>query len=175
MRGHPAARKVPFILLTGRGDRELVVKAAQAGANNYLVKPFTADILRQKIEQVMGNACRNGCYELSQQMTSDAADTVQLAEVEISDVLGRTATVLRETVCDLRDTAGLPSYHVGAPADNIDRDLVVPCRTSIGCNRNLSTLRRGSHRQRKSGNPGCATKAAAIPRRTPSHGFDRAT
>jgi two-component system, chemotaxis family, chemotaxis protein CheY len=52
--GHPAARKVPFILLTGRGDRELVVKAAQAGANNYLIKPFTADILRQKIEQVMG-------------------------------------------------------------------------------------------------------------------------
>src|SRR5512141_3516049 len=28
VRGHPAARKVPFILLTGRGDRELVVKAA---------------------------------------------------------------------------------------------------------------------------------------------------
>lgn len=54
VRGHPVARKVPFILLTGRGDRELVVKAAQAGANNYLIKPFTADTLRQKIEQVMG-------------------------------------------------------------------------------------------------------------------------
>ncbi|HTS39101.1 MAG TPA: response regulator [Xanthobacteraceae bacterium] len=54
VRGHPVARKVPFILLTGRGDRELVVKAAQAGVNNYLIKPFTAAILRQKIEQVMG-------------------------------------------------------------------------------------------------------------------------
>jgi two-component system, chemotaxis family, chemotaxis protein CheY len=54
VRGHAAIRKVPFILITGRGDRELVVKAAQAGANNYLIKPFTADILRQKIEQVMG-------------------------------------------------------------------------------------------------------------------------
>jgi two-component system, chemotaxis family, chemotaxis protein CheY len=54
VRGHPAARRVPFILLTGRGDRELVVKAAQAGVNNYLVKPFTAAILRQKIEQVVG-------------------------------------------------------------------------------------------------------------------------
>jgi two-component system, chemotaxis family, chemotaxis protein CheY len=54
IRGHPAARRVPFILLTGRGDRELVVKAAQAGANNYLIKPFTADILRQKVEQVVG-------------------------------------------------------------------------------------------------------------------------
>ena len=54
MRGHPMSRKVPFILLTGRGDRELVVKAAQAGANNYLIKPFTAAILREKIEQVIG-------------------------------------------------------------------------------------------------------------------------
>jgi len=54
VRGHPTVRKVPFILLTGRGDRELVVKAAQVGVNNYLVKPFTADILRQKIEQVVG-------------------------------------------------------------------------------------------------------------------------
>lgn len=54
VRGHPAVRKVPFILLTGRGDRELVVKAAQAGVNNYLVKPFTAAILREKVEQVMG-------------------------------------------------------------------------------------------------------------------------
>ena len=54
IRGHPSARRVPFILVTGRGDRELVVKAAQAGANNYVVKPFTADILRTKIEQVIG-------------------------------------------------------------------------------------------------------------------------
>ena len=54
IRGHPTARKLPFILLTGRGDRELVMKAAQAGVNNYLVKPFTPAILREKIEQVMG-------------------------------------------------------------------------------------------------------------------------
>lgn len=54
IRGHPSARRVPFILVTGRGDRELVVKAAQAGANNYVVKPFTAEILRGKIEQVIG-------------------------------------------------------------------------------------------------------------------------
>lgn len=54
VRGNPAVRRVPFILLTGRGDRELVVKAAQAGVNNYLIKPFTSAVLRQKIEQVIG-------------------------------------------------------------------------------------------------------------------------
>jgi two-component system chemotaxis response regulator CheY len=54
VRGHPAVRKLPFILITGRGDRELVVTAAQAGVNNYLVKPFTEATLREKMEQVMG-------------------------------------------------------------------------------------------------------------------------
>ena len=54
VRGHQAVRKLPFILITGRGDRELVVKAAQAGVNNYLVKPFDEHILRQKMEEVLG-------------------------------------------------------------------------------------------------------------------------
>lgn len=54
VRGHPAVRKLPFILVTGRGDNELVVKAAQAGVNNYIVKPFTGDVLRAKIEAVVG-------------------------------------------------------------------------------------------------------------------------
>jgi two-component system chemotaxis response regulator CheY len=54
VRGHQAIRKLPFILITGRGDRELVVKAAQAGVNNYVVKPFSEIVLNQKIEEVMG-------------------------------------------------------------------------------------------------------------------------
>jgi two-component system chemotaxis response regulator CheY len=54
VRGHPAVRKLPFILVTGRGDNALVVTAAQAGVNNYIVKPFTAGMLREKIEAVLG-------------------------------------------------------------------------------------------------------------------------
>jgi two-component system chemotaxis response regulator CheY len=54
VRSHMAIRKVPFILVTGRGDRELVVKAAQAGVNNYIVKPFDESTLRQKLEAVLG-------------------------------------------------------------------------------------------------------------------------
>ena len=54
VRGHPAVRKLPFILVTGRGDNALVVSAAQAGVNNYLVKPFTAEMLREKVEAVVG-------------------------------------------------------------------------------------------------------------------------
>ena len=46
--------KMAFILITGRADKELVQKAIQLGANNYLVKPFTSAQLKQKIEQVVG-------------------------------------------------------------------------------------------------------------------------
>lgn len=54
IRATPALQKTAFILLTGRADRDLVARAVQLGANNYLVKPFTAATLKQKIEQVVG-------------------------------------------------------------------------------------------------------------------------
>lgn len=54
VRGHPAVRKLPFILVTGRGDNALVITAAKAGVNNYIVKPFTSGMLREKIEAVVG-------------------------------------------------------------------------------------------------------------------------
>ena len=54
VRSHQTIRKLPFILITGRGDKELVVKAAQAGVNNYVVKPFDEGTLRKKMEEVLG-------------------------------------------------------------------------------------------------------------------------
>ena len=54
VRSHKTLRKTPFILATGRGDRELVLKAAKAGVNNYVIKPFSTAILKQKIEEVIG-------------------------------------------------------------------------------------------------------------------------
>lgn len=54
VRANPATQKTAFIMLTGRADKDLVQRAAQFGANNYLVKPFTPQSLREKIEQVFG-------------------------------------------------------------------------------------------------------------------------
>ena len=54
VRADPNMRKTPFIMVTGRGDKELVTKAAQAGVNNYVIKPFTVEILKKKIEAVVG-------------------------------------------------------------------------------------------------------------------------
>ncbi len=54
VRVHPPIAKTAFIMLTGRADRELVQQAMKYGVNNYLVKPFTVDQLRAKLEAVFG-------------------------------------------------------------------------------------------------------------------------
>ncbi len=48
--------KVPIIMITTMGAKEDIVKALKAGVNNYIVKPFTPQILKEKIEQVMGGS-----------------------------------------------------------------------------------------------------------------------
>jgi two-component system chemotaxis response regulator CheY len=54
VRAHEPTRKAAFILLTGRGDKELIEKAAKYGVNNYLAKPFTIPALKAQIEAVVG-------------------------------------------------------------------------------------------------------------------------
>jgi two-component system chemotaxis response regulator CheY len=54
IRSHPPIRSTAFIMLTGRADKELVQRAVQFGVNNYLVKPFTVAVLKEKIEAVVG-------------------------------------------------------------------------------------------------------------------------
>jgi two-component system chemotaxis response regulator CheY len=47
---------VPIIMVTTRSVREDIIEAAQAGVNNYIVKPFTPLVLREKIDHVLGTA-----------------------------------------------------------------------------------------------------------------------
>ena len=53
LKSHPALRDVPVIMVTGNSDRDTVLKAIQAGAKDYIVKPFTEDILKKKIRSVL--------------------------------------------------------------------------------------------------------------------------
>ena len=51
VRTNEAHAKIPFVMVTSRGDREFVVKAVQAGVSDYLVKPFTPDELMTKVSK----------------------------------------------------------------------------------------------------------------------------
>ncbi|MCB0366985.1 MAG: response regulator [Bdellovibrionaceae bacterium] len=44
--------RLPFIMVTAEADRANVIEALIAGANDYVVKPFDADIISKKIEMV---------------------------------------------------------------------------------------------------------------------------
>jgi two-component system, chemotaxis family, chemotaxis protein CheY len=46
--------KLPFIMVTAETKTENVAAAKIAGVSNYIVKPFTAATLKQKIETVVG-------------------------------------------------------------------------------------------------------------------------
>lgn len=54
IRADASTKAMAFILLTGRADKDLVQRAAQFGANNYMVKPFTVAVLKQKLDQIFG-------------------------------------------------------------------------------------------------------------------------
>ncbi|SMQ62502.1 response regulator receiver protein [Pseudidiomarina planktonica] len=43
---------LPVLMVTAEAKREQIVAAAQAGVNGYIVKPFTAATLREKLEKI---------------------------------------------------------------------------------------------------------------------------
>ncbi len=46
---------IPFLMVTAESKTENVIAAKKAGVSNYIVKPFTAETLRNKIEAVLGS------------------------------------------------------------------------------------------------------------------------
>ncbi len=43
---------LPVLMVTAEAKREQIIEAAQAGVNGYVVKPFTAQVLKEKIDKV---------------------------------------------------------------------------------------------------------------------------
>lgn len=52
MRAEPALKDVPVLMVTAEAQQDNVVQAVQAGVNNYIVKPFTAETLKEKIDKI---------------------------------------------------------------------------------------------------------------------------
>ncbi len=52
VRSNQDMAKVPFVMITAEGKPENIVQAAKAGVSQYIVKPFTAEALQQKLEGV---------------------------------------------------------------------------------------------------------------------------
>lgn len=60
IRADPAFAKLPFLMVTAEAKKENIIAAAQAGANGYVVKPFTSITLEEKITKIFEKIEREG-------------------------------------------------------------------------------------------------------------------
>lgn len=52
VRADPMLKSLPVLMVTAEAKRDQIVEAAQAGVNGYIVKPFTAETLKEKIDKI---------------------------------------------------------------------------------------------------------------------------
>jgi len=55
VRANPLGASVPILMVTTRGAREDIVSAVEAGVNNYILKPFTPTVLKEKIDRLLAS------------------------------------------------------------------------------------------------------------------------
>jgi len=58
VRSEPSLANVRFILMTASSSRALVLEAKAAGADGFIAKPFTVQVLKDKINQLLANELR---------------------------------------------------------------------------------------------------------------------
>ncbi|AHG87702.1 response regulator receiver [Gemmatirosa kalamazoonensis] len=56
LRGRADGKQVPILMVTARSVRDDIIEAMEAGVNNYIVKPFTPQILKEKIDALLSVA-----------------------------------------------------------------------------------------------------------------------
>lgn len=52
VRSDAELKETPFLMVTAEAEKEKVVAAIQAGVSNYIVKPFTAEVLKEKMDKI---------------------------------------------------------------------------------------------------------------------------
>jgi two-component system chemotaxis response regulator CheY len=54
VRADVTLKAIPFIMITANNSPENIVQAKQAGVSNYIMKPFTIAILRERLQATLG-------------------------------------------------------------------------------------------------------------------------
>jgi len=52
VRADPSLSHIPILMVTAEAKRDQIIMAAQAGVNGYIIKPFTAVVLKEKIDKI---------------------------------------------------------------------------------------------------------------------------
>ncbi len=54
MRSDGELKDIPFVMVTAEAQKENIIEAVKAGVNSYIVKPFTAQTVSEKLKKVLG-------------------------------------------------------------------------------------------------------------------------
>lgn len=54
VRSDDQLKGLPFVMVTAEAQKENIVEAVKAGVSNYIVKPFTAETVSEKLNKVFG-------------------------------------------------------------------------------------------------------------------------
>eukprot|EP01037_Dinobryon_pediforme_P001896 gene1896-1928_t len=123
VRADAKLKQTPFIMITAESKAENVVAAKQAGVSNYIVKPFNAETLKEKIEKVLAHSKKELDVEavvravfstLHGDLTGN--ETSLLAEVED---LGRTIAAAKAEIAKLR-VDEITDSHIPSATDELD-------------------------------------------------------
>ena len=60
IRAEPKLKSMPVLMVTAENNREQIIAAAQAGVNGYVVKPFTAVTLKEKLDKIFERLAASG-------------------------------------------------------------------------------------------------------------------
>ncbi len=60
IRADPQLKHLPVLMVTAEAKKENIIEAAQAGANGYVVKPFTAATLDEKLNKIFQSMQKTG-------------------------------------------------------------------------------------------------------------------
>jgi len=54
VRANTAFKDLPFLMVTAEAQKQNIIEAVQAGVSNYVVKPFTEEVITEKLTKILG-------------------------------------------------------------------------------------------------------------------------
>lgn len=60
VRNTPSLKSLPVLMVTAENSREQIIDAAKAGVNGYIIKPFTAVTLKEKLDKIFERIAAQG-------------------------------------------------------------------------------------------------------------------
>jgi CheY-like chemotaxis protein len=115
-------QKIPFVMVTSRGDRSFVLEAIQQGASDYLTKPFSPEMLVQKVVKHLGKKVRRAPSSNVPGAGTDSVSVLTGASVKTSLAGSPPVNTVADAAASI--LTGSSRNNKSAPASNSEKTSV---------------------------------------------------